>query len=442
MITDLPALQTADVPVISGMTVNEARGWPLAGRIGFRWFACYFTLYLLQFVFDLPGLSKLSGAFEAATLPWIGRTFFGLQSVPTGSPSGSGDTLADYLLTFMFAVLASVGAALWTIRRDAPSHPRIAIWLLSAIRYFLAMALMFYGLAKVFMSQMPPPDGFRLTQTFGDLSPMGLLWAFTGASRTYEVFGGLAELVPGALLVFRRSSLLGALLAVPVLVNVVLLNFSYDVPVKLLSTHLLVMALAIVSPHARRLYAAIWANTTVPPANMTPPVTDGRLLVVRQVMQWGALLFVAGSAAFMVPSRSDRAIPRAGNGAWRVESLTGTPRRGMWESLVIDGQRARLKHSTGSAQWLALSRVDSTMLRLWSQDDNGIGGTSVPMQLTGELRGAGRSSVGTPRVADTLLLRGVQGGDSVRAVLVRRDLQKMLLVSRGFHWVQEVPYNR
>ena len=47
--------------------------------------------------------------------------------------------------------------------------------------------------------------------------------------------------------------MLGALMSIGVLSNVVALNFSYDVPVKLFSSHLLAMAVFVILPDVRRL---------------------------------------------------------------------------------------------------------------------------------------------------------------------------------------------
>ena len=74
-----------------------------------------------------------------------------------------------------------------------------------------------------------------------------------GASTAYQMFAGLAEVLAGLLLLFRRTALLGALLCGGVLANVVLLNFCFDVPVKIYSSHLLLMAVCIIYPDTGRL---------------------------------------------------------------------------------------------------------------------------------------------------------------------------------------------
>ncbi|HVS63755.1 MAG TPA: hypothetical protein VMT85_09690 [Thermoanaerobaculia bacterium] len=91
----------------------------------------------------------------------------------------------------------------------------------------------------------------RLSQTIGESSPMGLLWNMMGYSRLYNLFSGGVDVLGGVLLLFRRTATLGALVAIGAMANVVLLNFAYDVPVKLYSMHLLLMGVGVAWP-ARR----------------------------------------------------------------------------------------------------------------------------------------------------------------------------------------------
>ena len=99
--------------------------------------------------------------------------------------------------------------------------------------------MILYGASKVFMGQFGPPGFGRLLETYGDSSPMGLLWTFMGFSQGYTFFAGLAEMLGGVLMITRRTTLLGAMVSAGVLSNIVLLNFFYDVPVKQFSSHLL-----------------------------------------------------------------------------------------------------------------------------------------------------------------------------------------------------------
>ena len=70
-----------------------------------------------------------------------------------------------------------------------------------------------------------------------------LLWCFMGASPGYAIFTGVCEFAGAFLLLFRRTRVFGSLFLATVLINVVLLNVFYNVMVKLLSIHLLLVDL-------------------------------------------------------------------------------------------------------------------------------------------------------------------------------------------------------
>ncbi len=83
---------------------------------------------------------------------------------------------------------------------------------------------------------------------------MGLAWSFLGFSQGYNYVMGGAEILSGILLLFRRTTVLGALVTVGVAGNIMAINYCYDVPVKLLSTALVIMALFLLGKDIRRLF--------------------------------------------------------------------------------------------------------------------------------------------------------------------------------------------
>ena len=110
-----------------------------------------------------------------------------------------------------------------------------------------------YGFAKLYPLQFVPPFMTTLTETYGESSPMGILWTFMGASAAYTRFCGMAEVTAGLLLLFRRTTTVGALVATGAMLNVAALNFCYDVPVKLYSVHLVLMSIFLLIPEAMAL---------------------------------------------------------------------------------------------------------------------------------------------------------------------------------------------
>ncbi|MDQ3366092.1 MAG: hypothetical protein M3680_11765, partial [Myxococcota bacterium] len=241
--------------------------WSRSRRIAFRYGVVFAALLLFPFPLGLipptAGLAELLGTPWAWGVAWFAEAVLGIPA-PAAAMTGSGDTTWAYVQLLMTTLLAGLGAAGWTlIDRRRLAYPRLEATALVALRYFLASMLLGYGLAKVFPTQFPPPSLGRLDQPVGELSPMGLLWTFMGHSTPYTIFSGLVEALAGVLLLWRRTTLLGALIAIAVMTNVVALNLCYDVPVKLFSMELLLVAVLIALPHARRLAAALLGIATV-----------------------------------------------------------------------------------------------------------------------------------------------------------------------------------
>jgi len=100
------------------------------------------------------------------------------------------------------------------------------------VRVFMAIAFLFYGMAKLANIQFNPayqPYAFEEV-SLELLSGFQLTWRFFAFSRVYQCAIGFAELVPAVLLLSSRTVTLGAVAFFPVIVNVVLVDLCYDIP--------------------------------------------------------------------------------------------------------------------------------------------------------------------------------------------------------------------
>src|ERR1044071_5878849 len=260
--------------------------WSLARRIGFRF--AFLVGALLIFPFPIPAIPETEWLGAALGKPmhwatqWLATRVLDLPA-PFPGPSGSGDRAADFAELLLIAILAGLGTIVWSaLDRRRRAYPRLAAGARVMLRYYLAAVMLSYGFSKVVKWQFYDLSPGVLHQRLGDVPPMRLMWAFMGYSLPYTVFAGLAEVTGGVLLLWRRTATLGALVVAIVMTNVVLMNLCYDVPVKLFSTLLLVFAIAIGLPDARRLLGAVLgrAAAELPPrARMTPGLERGRLVV-------------------------------------------------------------------------------------------------------------------------------------------------------------------
>jgi len=200
---------------------------------------------------------------------WFGESMLGFEEV-VHRMTNIGDTAFDWSWLALSGVLAIAGAGVWTVMTKRREESAVLGWVYVALRYGLGLTMIFYGLIKVLPSQFPAPQGDWLLRPLGDLPPMGLLWTYMGFSHGFNIVTGAVEVLGGLLLLFRRTWLAGALVTVIAMAQVVAVNFLFDVPVKILSSQLLVAALVLTLPFWRRLATALFSDQALPVRTPAP----------------------------------------------------------------------------------------------------------------------------------------------------------------------------
>jgi hypothetical protein len=302
------------------------------------------------------------------------------------------------------------------------------------VRFSLGTAMIGYGAFKVISSQFPAPTLDRLMQSYGESSPMGLLWTFMGASEAYTMFVGFAEMISGILLFPRKTTTLGALMSVGVLSNVVALNFSYDVPVKLYSSHLVAMAIFLLLPDVRRLVNFFILNRPAECARVQPLFR--RPLWHRGALVIASLFLVAVVGTSLYQSYDQRRLFTGQRsplyGVWEVEEFslgqsTATASAPRWRRMIFDSPRRVAVQTTDVLERYG-SQLDQEKrtLTLRKRDDPGWNTVLTYQQVS----------------PDVITFAGALNGSEMTARLRRTDERKFLLTDRGFHWINEFPFNR
>ena len=422
--------------------------WSAATRVAFRFCFVYFGLYCLlnqiltSFVplpsVEIPDLSTLPPLRNVVL--WTGRHILGINTPISYAVTGSGDKTFDWVLLFCMAIVALISTAAWSML-DARRQNYAALyrWFRLFIRLCLAGQMLTYGFAKAIPTQMPFPYLTKLVEPYGNFSPMGVLWASIGASTAYEIFAGCAELLGGVLLIFPRTTTLGALVCLADMIQVFMLNMTYDVPVKQLSFHLMLMSLFLLAPDFQRLIDFFFLNRTALPStqmSLFPTRRANRIALAAQIFVG---LWLIGANAY---------------GGWSIWHQYGGGRPkselyGIWdvEQQVVDGNvRSALLGDYG--RWrraifdfrdrMAFQRMDDTFARYATTID--AKGNSLALKDPAD-KPAGQFTVQRDEPT-RLTLVGEMDGHKVRMQLQRVDEKKMLLIKRGFHWVQENPFNR
>ncbi|HEY2392941.1 MAG TPA: hypothetical protein VGK22_17320 [Candidatus Angelobacter sp.] len=144
-------------------------------------------------------------------------------------------------------------------------YPKHLDWL----RYLSALLLFLYGSAKVVTRQFHVPPEMAL-RPVGSLSGYELAWFYYAHSHTYEIILGLIELAGATLLLFRKTTLLGAALMLPVITNIFMINVFYFIGVgaQCTSTFILASMLAILWHHRHALVGVFWTDQASEPATV------------------------------------------------------------------------------------------------------------------------------------------------------------------------------
>ncbi len=320
-------------------------------RLAERFALVAFGLYHLPlFLNNYPSLGG-GGAGEGLAVSW-GRVFtrpgiwvagilFGTSPTPMASAGDNGDVGEEFARLILAAAIGVMAAIVWTMAdRQRPRAQWVEGALRVMLRYSIALGLVGYAVAKLLPQQFPPLSAFSYETRVGELTPMRLLWNFMQYSRPYNFFAGVAESVAIALLCFRRTATLGALITVVVMTNVALMNLAYDVPVKLYATMIVMSAGVLVLYDARRLLAVFVTNQSVGPASQ-PTLFEGRL---PGSLRWAFKLLLIGSvtASSVVAFRSSapaRVAPTTGvSGAWGITSFTrdAADDAPKWRRMIVD----------------------------------------------------------------------------------------------------------
>ncbi len=426
--------------------------WSLAHRVLFRFLFSYFVLYSLpdsgriSIVNVVPGTDFLTKKYIAlwhAMCPWVAIHVFHLSGQPTTYfPTGSGDTTLGYIQNLLFVVFALAATAAWSAadykRRN---YQTLDAWLRIVVRYTLAFTLFGYGFAKVFPLQFGTPGFLRLLEPYGDFSPMGSLWWFMGASIPYIIFSGAAEVLGGLLLLLRRTTTLGALVSFAVLLNVAVLNYCYDVPVKLYSSNLVLMALFLAARDLGRLLDFFLLNRPAAPADLAAPSFPRRWMRISatafQVLFVGYALFEqihgdwgAYKARYIQPQRPPL------YGMYEVESFVRNGQE--LPPLVTDTTRWR-RVVVQSPTALNVKMMDDSVTNFGAEYDQA---KSTVNLTVGNDKSRKYALAWTRPDADHLTLAGTLANGDLSVRLRKIDPASFRLLSRGYHWINEFPFNR
>jgi hypothetical protein len=297
---------------------------------------------------------------------------------------------------------------------------RLGLAVMTAARFLLALGMLPYGVSKLCDFQFQV-GASNYAQPLGEASGKILTWAFLGYSPAFQVILGGLETLPAILLLFARTRRLGALLLLPVLLNVVSFNYFLDLwpDTQLIGSVLLALNLFLII-YDYRIYLDFLSRLLERPV----PIANRKLRMASKIAGFvvPATVIVAFLYSFQsqIAAQSDpltdfigrRQINRAGS--WTIESMrvAGQP--------VIGASGAELYFDFTRRYFLDLGgrKESGTFEANKSNHDFQIRGLS--------LTGAGAAVQGSYKVdGDRLFLDGHSGNRPVSFVLERDKWGRM-----------------
>jgi uncharacterized membrane protein YphA (DoxX/SURF4 family) len=423
---------------------DDSRSWHLSTRIAFRFVFSYFLLYIFPGAVgalgaDMPNNDAYRRMWHAI-VPWVGENLFHLHGDMTEVANGSGDQLYDYILLLCLVVVAAIATAIWSwLDSRRANYDQLYQWLRLFVRITLAVAMISYGANKLFRQQFPEPPLYRFVDYYGNSSPMGLLWTFMGMSRAYSFFAGVAEMLGGLLLIVPRFTTLGALVTFAVMSNVLMLNFCYDVPRKIYSTHLVFMSLFLLLPDLRRLLDFFILDRKTEPLPAVPLLKDTQLdrwaLFLQFAIGTGALVFCLNQAHANA-IKNETYVPSAIRGIWSVSEfrvdgvlepplLTNSDR---WQRVILDTPDIFYVQGMDSGMGNFVLRLDSAR-------------KTFTLTTPADPNWKATFTYEDP-APDRMALGGDFNGHHLDASLSRMDMSQFLLLNRGFHIINQAQVKR
>lgn len=400
----------------------------------------YLFLYMFPRPFEyMPALGIIADwynqAFRWMTI-WMGENLLQISEVNHIKYTGSGDTTFNYVMVFStLSVSLLVTIILFLTTAKKSNYLKLDTLMFIYARYFLAIYLLSYGFAKFYEGQFVFPSLTRLEQSFGDASPMGLLWTFMGYSKSYTLFSGICEVSAGLLLFFRRTSVMGALLSLAVMTNVMLLNFTYDVPVKLFSTHLVLISIFIFSPNLINLIRFFFTKKSVALKRATLTFSNKWLTYGRYVLKlffiiWFPVTMLISALSYIEEEPENPLMATYLTEEFIINKDTvnyRNPNSNSWDKLIMNESFAKIIFKEKEASFYEL-KVDTLerAFSLHSYEDS----TAVHHFKYHFFEEA------------FCQIEGKFEQDSIKAIFKVKKKEDYQLVKRKFAWIQEYPFNR
>jgi len=306
-------------------------------------------------------------------------------------------------------VLIIIGVLTWAVidrkKNKDELNTSVTKYSILSCRVMLAAVLSFYGLSKLMGDGQFHISFLLYANELGNLSGSVLSWAFFDYSKFYNYCIGAAEIIGALLLLSRRTALGGAIFLLPVLINILLIDFNFDISAKDIITALTLMDIFVIVISIRPLFAFFGNRKPVDPGLFTAlynnPVNSSK------ARSFTLFLIVSGFAFFTNYKQLNDAKHSPIEGAWNATSVKNysdtlsEKNKDLRLKLLVDGNVALVKKCYQDDYFdVQFNKLNTSNLTLTNPNDK-----SNKTKIDGSYKFISR---------DSMVFTGKDGADSVQ----------------------------
>jgi hypothetical protein len=203
----------------------------------------FILLFVLSLNFPLNLIKNIGGILQSSFL-FFELPFYALLSLNKNASFTSDSP--EMLFHILFLLTISILLTLILKRFIINYNEQVRSILFQGSIFILAFFLLKYGVDKLVMNQFHYPEPNILHTEFGNLDQDILYWSMMGKSYSHNIFLGVSEILAGILLLIPKLRKLAGIISFGILVNVLMVNFSFGIEVKLLCLFLLLLNLIVI----------------------------------------------------------------------------------------------------------------------------------------------------------------------------------------------------
>ncbi|MEO6242931.1 MAG: hypothetical protein ABIQ40_16485 [Bacteroidia bacterium] len=390
----------------------------------------FVLLFILSFSFEhefIPDAGSYFTSFFEQLAAWTGKIFFNLPSDVMYAIES--DTTGFYLNALNLLVISFLLSIVWSLAdKKRTNYEQLAYWFFAFIRFYLAMQLFSYGFNKIFKWQFYAPEPNTLYTAIGNVPNDFLYWSSMGTSRLYVIFSGMAEIVGAALLLFRRTYIAGAIVSLLVMINVLMINFGFNISVKLYSLFLVMLCMLLVIRQGKKLAAFFFSGKTASLEYQYPEFSKraSRIFLLLKIMIIAIIILDPLSLYIRTGNYNDDHDPRPPlHGAYEVKLfvknsdtlLPLTTDTYRWRRMFVHRRGYLITQQMNDEMISYQSAVDTTRRKLMIDNENTH--CFLDYSQTND---------------STLNINGIFFGDTLHLELKKIDLKKLPLLQDDFKW--------